>query len=198
MRDRPVFSRFRELNSDALNVEYQVHTIQTDGEGTVEEILSFAQERGIGALAFTEHVRVATDWFPDFSSDIRERAAGFPEMRVFVGCETRAMDENGTLDISKEILEASDIVLGSVHRFPDGKGGYLDFKTLSADETADIDLSLPWAWSEMLLLMSWLIQGECTSVGMAHFRKVLQGSDDCHFGAWYCDRNKFIVFGGCR
>lgn len=142
MRHRPVFSRFRELNSDALNVEYQVHTIQTDGEGTVEEILSFARERGIGALAFTEHVRVATDWFPDFSSDIRERAAGFPEMKVFVGCETKAMDENGTLDISKEVLEASDIVLGSVHRFPDGKGGYLDFKTLSANETADIEFRL--------------------------------------------------------
>ena len=111
MRVRPVFSRFRELSSDALNVEYQVHTVQTDGEGTVEEILACARERGIGALAFTEHVRVATDWFPDFSSNIRERAAGFPEMRVFVGCETKVMDENGTLDISKEVLEASDIVL---------------------------------------------------------------------------------------
>lgn len=142
MRLRPVFSRFRELKSIDLNVEYQIHTTQTDGEATVLEVLTYGRERGLGALAFTEHVRVSTDWFPGFVSDIRGRAAAFPEVEVFVGCETKAMDESGTLDVSKEILDASDIVLGSVHRFPDGKNGYLDFKKLSAVETADIEFRL--------------------------------------------------------
>ena len=142
MRHRPTFSRFRDLSLDALNVEYQVHTVQTDGEATIDEILTVAREREIGALAFTEHVRYDTKWFPDFVSDVRERAAGFPDLRVYVGCETKAMDRDGTLDISSSILEASDIVLGSVHRFPDGNGGYLDFKTLSAEQFAETEFRL--------------------------------------------------------
>ena len=142
MRHRPIFSRFRDLSPDALNVEYQVHTVQTDGEATVDEILMVARERKIGALAFTEHVRRDTKWFPDFVSDVRERAAGFPDLRVYVGCETKAMDRDGTLDISSGILESSDIVLGSVHRFPDGDGGYLDFKALSPEQFAETEFRL--------------------------------------------------------
>jgi putative hydrolase len=142
MRNKPVFSRFLDLSPDTLNVEYQVHTVQTDGEAAVEQILDVAQERGIGALAFTEHVRIDTNWFTGFASDIRERALRFPEMKIYVGCETKAMDEQGTLDISECILGNSDIVLGSVHRFPDGKGGYLDFKTLSANQTAEMEFRL--------------------------------------------------------
>jgi len=130
------------LTPDALNVEYQVHTVQTDGEATVDEILTVAREREIGALAFTEHVRRNTKWFPDFVSDVRERAARFPDLQVYVGCETKAMDRDGTLDISSSILEASDIVLGSVHRFPDGAGGYLDFKAIPPEEFADIEFHL--------------------------------------------------------
>ena len=142
MRHRPIFSRFRELNLDSINVEYQIHTVQTDGEATVDEILRVAHEREIGAVAFTEHVRLDTEWFPDFVSDIRERVVDFPDLRVYIGCETKAMDRDGTLDISSSILEASDIVLGSVHRFPDGNGGYLNFKTLSAEQVAETEFRL--------------------------------------------------------
>jgi putative hydrolase len=142
MRNKPVFSRFSELDSDRLNVEFQVHTVQTDGEATIEEILEFSRERGIGALAFTEHVRIDTAWFSNFALDIRQRALRFPEMEIYVGCETKAMDVHGTLDISQSILEACDIVLGSVHRFPDGEGGFLDFKALSASQIAEIEFRL--------------------------------------------------------
>lgn len=142
MRHRPTFSRFRDLSPDAVNVEYQVHTVQTDGEASIDEILTVARERKIGALAFTEHVRRETKWFPDFVSDVRERAAAFPDLSVYVGSETKAMDRDGTLDITSDILEASDIVLGSVHRFPDGDGGYLDFKAIPPEEFAEIEFRL--------------------------------------------------------
>src|SRR5690606_34938047 len=116
---------------------YQIHTVQTDGEATVDDILMLAHERVIGELAFTEHVRRDTDWFQNFASDVRQRAGNFPDLKVYVGCESKALDVNGTLDVSSSILEASDIVLGSVHRSPDGDGGYLDFKALSPELFAE-------------------------------------------------------------
>jgi len=142
MRHRPAFSRFRDLSFDSVNVEYQVHTVQTDGEATVDDILLVARQREIGALAFTEHVRIDTAWFPDFVSDVRQRSTNFPDINVYVGCETKALDNNGTLDVSSSILEACDIVLGSVHRFPDGEGGYANFAAFSPEEFAETEFRL--------------------------------------------------------
>ncbi|MCZ4093983.1 PHP domain-containing protein [Sinorhizobium psoraleae] len=139
---KPVFARFRDLTREQLNVELQVHTNWTDGQATVLEVLHAADERGLAELAFTEHVREDTSWFPDFKAEILSAARGFDGLRVYVGCETKAMDDNGRLDVSQSVLDACDIVLGVVHRLPDGQGGYLDFKRLSFDETSEIEFRL--------------------------------------------------------
>ena len=142
MRKTPQFFRFRDLHPAALNVDYQVHTIQTDGEATVHEILALAEQKQLGAIAFTEHVRKGTDWFPDFVRAVRDAEAEFPALTIYVGCETKANDTHGTLDISESILDASDIVLGSVHRFPNPRGGYYDFNDLTPEDTAAIEFDL--------------------------------------------------------
>ncbi|ASY72198.1 putative hydrolase [Sinorhizobium fredii] len=139
---KPVFSRFRGLSREQLNVELQVHTNWTDGEATVLEVLQTAKKRGLAELAFTEHVREDTSWFPDFKAEIYSAVDAVGDMRVYVGCETKAMDDDGRLDVSQSVLDACDIVLGVVHRLPDGQGGYLDFKQLSFEETAEIEFRL--------------------------------------------------------
>ncbi|MDE3814191.1 histidinol-phosphatase [Sinorhizobium meliloti] len=139
---KPAFSRFRNLSREQLNVEFQVHTSWTDGQATALEILQAASERGLAALAFTEHVREDTSWFPEFRDDILSAARGFGHMSVYVGCETKAMAGDGRLDVSQDVLDQCDIVLGVVHRLPDGRGGYLDFKQLSYEETAEIEFRL--------------------------------------------------------
>lgn len=142
MRNTPQFFRYRDLNPVALNVDYQVHTVQTDGEATIQEILALAEQKQLGAIAFTEHVRKGTDWFPDFVKAIRDVEPGFPDLKIYIGCETKANDTNGTLDISEAVLDASDIVLGSVHRFPHPYGGYYDFNDLTPDDVAEIEFDL--------------------------------------------------------
>lgn len=139
---KPVFCRFSELSRATVNVEYQVHTTWTDGRASSGEMLGEARARSLGAIAFTEHVRKDTGWFGGFVDEIRALGEECPEIDVFVGAETKAMDENGEIDISPDILAASDIVLGVVHRFPDAGGGYLDFRSLSAQETAEIEFRL--------------------------------------------------------
>ena len=70
------FVRFRDLDENSLNVEFQVHTVQTDGLATIEALLQEARRKSVSALAFTEHVRYDTDWFDDFavSPAFRRRA----------------------------------------------------------------------------------------------------------------------------
>lgn len=139
---KPRFPRYRELNAKNINVEFQLHTNRTDGEASIAAVLSTAQERQLAAIAFTEHVRRDTVWFPEFAKEAREEAVRFPDLLAYVGCETKAMDMHGTLDVTDKILSACDIVLGVVHRFPDGKGGYLDYKTMSPTHLAEVECEL--------------------------------------------------------
>jgi putative hydrolase len=139
---KPRFLRFHDLNRSAVNVEWQVHTTQTDGEASIADVLSTAHERGLASIAFTEHVRKETAWFDSFAGEVRRASNAFPGLVTYVGCETKAMDLLGNLDVSESILAACDVVLGVVHRFPDGKGGYLDFKSMPPDQVATMEFEL--------------------------------------------------------
>ncbi len=136
--------RYADLTSEDLNIEFQVHTTQTDGQASVAEILRAASVCGLAAIALTEHVRMETDWFPEFASAVREEAKAYPDLRVYVGCEAKALDLNGSLDVTKKIVDECDIVLGSVHRFPGEGGGYADWDQMKDAEFAKMehDLSL--------------------------------------------------------
>jgi putative hydrolase len=142
LRAKPRFVRYRDLDAASCNFELQLHTSWTDGEPQIGEVLARASECGLAGIAFTEHVRRETDWFPQFAHEVHEAAAGFPRMLTYLGCETKAMDLNGALDVTEGILAECDIVLGVVHRFPDGKGGYMDYKLMAPDEMAELECEL--------------------------------------------------------
>jgi putative hydrolase len=96
----------------------------------------------LNRIAFTEHVRRDTNWFPEFAREIRMEREAYPHLEILIGCETKALDTRGTLDVTDEILSECDIVLGSVHRFPNERGGYLDSSTLSRERFTQIELEL--------------------------------------------------------
>lgn len=139
------FVRFRELSREAINVDLQMHTTWTDGDGTVRQVLDQARKREVRTVAFTEHVRRATTWFDDFAAEVAETAADYPELTVLAGCEAKVLDTDGGFDASTGILEAAEIVLGSVHRFPDGLGGFLNFRNLEPAAIAWIECELATA-----------------------------------------------------
>lgn len=141
-RSRPRFRRFRELDAAAVNVDCQVHTTWSDGRAGVRATLAAARARGLGAVALTEHVRHDTAWFDGFARTVRAEARALPGMDVYVGCEAKALDVEGTLDVSDEVRAQCDLVLGVVHRFPDGRGGLLDFRTLGWEACAEMEWEL--------------------------------------------------------
>jgi putative hydrolase len=137
-----LFKRFLDLQSVDLNCDFHMHTDRTDGKAGVQEIIDLAVERGLKQVAFTEHVRQDTDWFSSFVQEVRSTAQHYPQLNIYVGCEAKALNSKGGFDVSSEILAASDVVLGSVHRFPNGLGGYLNSRDLSAEEFARIEFDL--------------------------------------------------------
>lgn len=139
---KPIFYRFNQLNSKLLNVEYQVHTNQTDGEASIAQILAAASSKQLAALAFTEHVRKDTEWFPDFADQVRQESAHYPNMDVFVGCEAKVLNVKGSLDVTESILSNCDIVLGSVHSFPAQLLNGVSLDSLSPAHFAEIELEL--------------------------------------------------------
>lgn len=141
-RKKLTFSRFRDLQWQDMNCDLHMHTKRTDGQETVKTILDVAVERGLGRVAFTEHVRKDTAWFHEFADEVRAQRAQYPQIEVLVGCEAKALDTSGSLDVSEEILAECEIVLGSVHRFPDGRGGIVSFSDLTQEQIKQTELEL--------------------------------------------------------
>lgn len=133
-----------ELMREALVTDLHLHTTHTDGHSTVREMLTAASESGLALVAFTEHVRRGIDWFDAFYAEVRREAAAFPSMRVLIGIEAKALDLSGGLDADPATIARAEVVLGACHNFPDGRGGFVGAKELSAVQAAEIEFQALW------------------------------------------------------
>lgn len=128
------------LPAAAYLTDCHVHTTFTDGKSTVRENLDAAAGRGLRAIAFTEHVRRGCDWFGRFRREVAREARRRPDLTTWVGCEAKALTPTGGLDADAELIAACDLVLGAFHGYPDGHGGWLAPKDLSAFEAAHLEM----------------------------------------------------------
>lgn len=135
------FSQFRNLTSKSLDCDLHIHTMATDGKASVEEVIARAEEIGLRRIAFTEHVRADSEWFFKFADEVRKFGRR-TKVTVLVGCEARILDTEGNLDITDTIRRECDLVLGSVHRFPDRAGGFLSFSEVPVRDFAQIEFEL--------------------------------------------------------
>ncbi|MEC9265219.1 MAG: PHP domain-containing protein [Pseudomonadota bacterium] len=142
---RPKFYRFDALTDALLSRDFQVHTLWTDGKGTVREVLQKASDRKVREIAFTEHARHTSTYYPEFFAEIDREAEDFPDLTVYRGFEVKITDFDGNLDISDDMRAKAEIILASVHSFPlrDGSG-VISPKTVGAAEATrtERDLSL--------------------------------------------------------
>jgi len=104
-----------------LQGDVHMHTIETDGRNTIDEMAEAARARGYKYMAITDHSKNLA--FANGLDDARaiehikriraasERAHG---LRIFAGIEVDIL-EDGTLDLSDSVLAQMDIVIASVH-----------------------------------------------------------------------------------
>jgi DNA polymerase (family 10) len=101
--------------------DVHMHTVETDGRNTIEEMAEAARDRGYQYLAITDHSKNLA--FANGLTD--ERALAHIEriraverkmkgIRIFAGIEVDILPD-GTLDLSDFVLGQMDIVIASVH-----------------------------------------------------------------------------------
>lgn len=104
------------LKEATPDVDMHVHTNQTDGQDSIEEMLIAASNQKIKYLVFTEHVRKTSAWFEKFFDEINNwRNNGESKMKVLIGTEAAIRTLDGDIDISNEILQRTELSMASYH-----------------------------------------------------------------------------------
>jgi len=139
---------FQSLTQRIINeippVDLHIHTNWTDGSHSVKEMYQAACEKNMECILFSEHARKSSSsWFTEYVEDVRS----LPSKSCFpmVGVETRVRDHHGNIEIDRDIYSLCDVVIGSVHRFPDKDCNPIPFERVSPVEALDIEFNLAMA-----------------------------------------------------
>ena len=109
------------ITREDLQGDVHMHTVETDGKNTIEEMAEAARERGYKYMAITDHSKNLA--FANGLDDKRAvehiariHAAGkkIDGITIFAGIEVDILAE-GDLDLSDDVLAQMDLVIASVH-----------------------------------------------------------------------------------
>lgn len=142
MNPNNIFCKAEDIRDGRIPfVEQHVHTDYTDGMASPRAIVEQAISIGCKRIIFTEHVQRESQWFPDFRELIfRLQKKYHDRIDIRLGIEAKLLDYDGNIDCLPEFLVDLDIVIGSVHGYPDGTGGYIEFDSLSIEEALDAEM----------------------------------------------------------
>jgi DNA polymerase (family 10) len=104
-----------------IHGDVHMHTVETDGRNTIEEMAEAARERGYKYMAITDHSKnlAMANGLDDERAlahikKIHAANENIPGIRIFAGIEVDILAD-GTLDLSDSVLEEMDLVIASVH-----------------------------------------------------------------------------------
>ena len=97
--------------------DLHTHTLaSTHAYSTVQEMVNYAREKGLAALAVTDHARAMPGSpGPWFFTSLREIPLLYRGVLLLAGMETNVLDLNGTLDINDDERNKLDWVVASIH-----------------------------------------------------------------------------------
>src|SRR5436305_10049068 len=111
----------RLITQADLQGDVHMHTVETDGRNTIEEMAEAANARDYKYMAITDHSKNLA--FANGLDDkravehihrIREAAKKIEGINIFAGIEVDILAD-GDLDLSNDVLAQMDIVIASVH-----------------------------------------------------------------------------------
>ena len=109
------------ISVEDLQGDVHMHTVETDGRNTIEEMAEAAKAHGYKYMAITDHSKNLA--FANGLDDkravehiarIRKTADKIEGIKIFAGIEVDILAD-GALDLSDSVLEQMDIVIASVH-----------------------------------------------------------------------------------
>jgi len=112
----PALITQRDIQGDV-----HMHTVETDGRNTIQEMAEAARDRGYMYIAITDHSKnlafangLDDQRAVEHVARIRAANDGIEGIRIFAGIEVDILAD-GALDLSDSVLEQMDIVIASVH-----------------------------------------------------------------------------------
>jgi DNA polymerase (family 10) len=101
--------------------DLHMHTVATDGRGTLEEMAAAARDRGYQYIAITDHSKALAmangldeKRVVEFARQVREINRDGLGIRIFSGIECDIL-KDGAMDLADDALAELDLVIGSVH-----------------------------------------------------------------------------------
>jgi DNA polymerase (family 10) len=109
------------ITQQDIKGDVHMHTVETDGRNTIEELAEGATERGYKYIAITDHSKnlAFANGLDDTRAvahikrirEVSDRATG---IKIFAGIEVDILAD-GKLDLSDDVLAQMDVVIASVH-----------------------------------------------------------------------------------
>src|SRR5229473_2443508 len=134
------------ISQTDLMGDVHMHTVETDGRDTIEEMAEADKEHGYNYMAITDHSKNLA--FANGLDDRRAvehieriRAANDKsgKIRIFAGVEVDILAD-GTLDLSDSVLEQMDIVIASVHSHFNQSPAEMTDRLLKAVQNPNVSL----------------------------------------------------------
>jgi DNA polymerase (family X) len=109
------------ITQEDIQGDVHMHTVETDGRNTIQEMAAAASERGYKYMAITDHSKNLA-----FANGLDDKRAvehiarihtanqSAEGITIFAGIEVDILAD-GTLDLSDSVLEQMDLVIASVH-----------------------------------------------------------------------------------
>jgi DNA polymerase (family 10) len=120
--------------------DLHMHTTETDGRATLEEMAEAARERGYEYIAITDHSKslAMTNGLDEkraveFARRVRDINRNGLGIRIFSGLECDIL-KDGEMDLANDALAELDLVIGSVHSHMNQESGEMTDRLLRALE----------------------------------------------------------------
>jgi DNA polymerase (family X) len=134
------------ITEEDIQGDVHMHTVETDGRCTIEEMADAARTRGYKYMAITDHSKNLA--FANGLDDkralehirrIRKVDEQMDGIKIFAGIEVDILTD-GDLDLSDSVLAEMDIVIASVHSQFNQESGKMTDRLLKAIENPNTSL----------------------------------------------------------
>jgi DNA polymerase (family 10) len=109
------------IRVEDIRGEVHMHTVETDGKSTIEEMAEAARERGYKYIAITDHTKnlafangLDDKRAVEHARRIRRANEQIEGITLLAGAEVDILAD-GELDLSDDVLAGLDVVIASVH-----------------------------------------------------------------------------------
>ena len=132
------------IEQSDLRGDLQMHTTESDGRHSIEEMARAARKMGYEYVAITDHSKAVT--VANGMDEVRTRkhareirAAKVDGIRILAGVEVDIL-KDGRLDLADEVLAELDVVVASIHSFMNLERAEITERMLAAIENPYVQI----------------------------------------------------------